>query len=137
MASPRNNVKNIIVIAIIVVLCIVIITASFRDASVIKVIKAKTFDIFRPVQEKLFIVFRPVVKTINNIKNFFGLPSKLKQLESENAKLLKDYSENINLKIENNYLTYGDISFEYTYDNEGYPTKIVWNNDFLTEIIEY
>ena len=40
-------------------------------------------------------------------------------------------------KIENNYLTYGNINFSYTYDNEGYPTKIVWNNDYLTEIIEY
>lgn len=40
-------------------------------------------------------------------------------------------------KIENNYLTYGNMNYSYTYDNEGYPTKIVWNNDYLTEIIEY
>lgn len=40
-------------------------------------------------------------------------------------------------KIENNYLTYGNINYSYNYDNEGYPIKIVWNNDYLTEIIEY
>jgi rod shape-determining protein MreC len=136
MASPRNNVKNIIVIAIIVVLCIVIITASFRDASVIKVIKAKTFDIFRPVQEKLFIVFRPVVKTINNIKNFFGLPSKLKQLESENAKLLKDYSENINLKIENNSLR-DLLDLKQRKDYEAVVAKVIGysNKEWQSEVI--
>jgi len=39
--------------------------------------------------------------------------------------------------IENNYLTYGSTNYSYTYDNEGYPTKILWNNNYLTEIIEY
>ena len=39
--------------------------------------------------------------------------------------------------IQNNYLTYGTTSYNYTYDSEGYPIKIVWNNNYLTEIIEY
>lgn len=43
-------------------------------------------------------------------------------------------------KIENNYLTYGYMNYNYTYDNDNYPIKIVsdYNSDnLMTEIIEY
>ncbi|MCL4386409.1 MAG: rod shape-determining protein MreC [Actinobacteria bacterium] len=104
MASPRNSIKNIIVISIIVIICLIVITASFRDADFVKSFKIKTLDIFKPLQEKIFIAFQPLITGVNNIKNFFGLTTKLKQLEEDKAKLLRDYSENINLKIENNSL---------------------------------
>lgn len=104
MASPGNSLKNIIIISIIIIICLTVVTASFRDADFIKGFKTKTLDIFKPLQEKIFIAFQPLIKAINNIKNFFGLSQKLKQLEQDKAKLLQDYSENINLKIENNSL---------------------------------
>jgi len=104
MASSRKSVKNIIILAIIVVLCLVVITASFRDTGVIKSLREGTLDFFKPVQEKLYTFFQPVIRTFDNIKNFFGLSSRIKELEQKNAELLKDYTENINLKIENDSL---------------------------------
>jgi len=104
MPSPRNNIKNIIIISLIVIICLIVITASFKDANFIKNFKIKTLDIFKPLQEKIFIAFQPLINGINKIKNFFGISAKLKQLEDENAKLLQNYSENINLRIENNSL---------------------------------
>ena len=52
MASTRNSLKSIIIIGIIVILSLIIITASFKDADFIKGFKIKTFDIFKPLQEK-------------------------------------------------------------------------------------
>lgn len=104
MASPKNSLKSIIIIGIIIIISLIVITASFRDANFIKSLKTRTSDIFKPLQEKIFFVFQPIIKVINNIKNFFGLSQKLKLLEQENARLLQNYSENINLKIENDSL---------------------------------
>lgn len=104
MASSRKSIRNIIILLIIVVLCLVVIAASFRDASVIKSLKEGTLDFFKPVQERLYTFFQPVIRTFDNIRNFFALSAKIKELEQENAKLLRDYSENINLKIENDSL---------------------------------
>jgi len=102
MAPTRKSLKSIIIIGIIIILSLIIITASFKDADFIKGFKIKTFDIFKPLQEKIFNIFQPLMKAINNVKNFFGLSQKIKLLEQEKASLLQDYTENINLKIENN-----------------------------------
>ena len=104
MASSKKSVRSIIILTIIIVLCLIVITASFRDASFIKSLKAGTLDFFKPVQEKLYTFFQPVIRTLGNIKNFFRLSGRVKELESKNAELLRDYSENINLKIENESL---------------------------------
>jgi rod shape-determining protein MreC len=104
MAPTRNSLKSIIVISIIIIISLIIITASFRDADFIKGFKIKTFDIFKPLQEKIFNIFQPLIKGINNVENFFGLTQKIKQLEQGKASLLRDYTENINLKVENNSL---------------------------------
>ncbi|MCE5328905.1 rod shape-determining protein MreC [bacterium] len=104
MASPRNSLRNIIIISVIIIISLVVITASFKDVNFVKGLKTKTLDIFRPLQEKIFTAFHPLVRTVDNIKNFFGLSRRVKELEQEKAKLLNDYSENINLKIENNSL---------------------------------
>jgi len=104
MASSKKSVKSIIILAIIVILCVVVITASFRDSSFIKSMREGTLDFFKPVQESLYSFFQPVIRVFDNIKDFFHLSSRIKELELENAQLLKDYSENINLKIENDSL---------------------------------
>jgi len=104
MTPSKKSIKSIIILAIIVVLCIVVITASFRDSSFIKSMREGALDFFKPVQESLYSFFQPVIRSFDNIKGFFHLSSRVKELELENAKLLKDYSENINLKIENDSL---------------------------------
>ena len=104
MAPPKHSVRNTIIICIIAVLCLIVIAASFRDAGFIKQIRSGTIDFFKPIQEKIFVVFQPVAKFSNNIKNLFTLSEKIKQLELENANLINDYSENINLRLENNSL---------------------------------
>ncbi|MDD3520592.1 MAG: rod shape-determining protein MreC [Actinomycetota bacterium] len=104
MAPSRKSVKNIIILAIIVILCLIIIAASFRDSDAVKSLRESTLDFFKPVQEKLYAFFQPLIRTFNNIKNFFGLSSRIKELEQENAELLGNYSENINLRIENDSL---------------------------------
>lgn len=104
MASSKKSVRSIIILSIIIVLCLVIITASFRDASFVKSLRAGTLDFFKPVQEKLYTFFQPIARIFDNARNFFRLSSRVRELESENARLMKDYSENINLKIENESL---------------------------------
>jgi len=99
-----KNFKNLIVLTIIIVLCLVIITVSFKESDLIKKIKVKTIDFFKPVQEKFFLFFHPVANFINSTRDYLNLREKIKILEKENSNLRKDYSENINLKIENNAL---------------------------------
>jgi rod shape-determining protein MreC len=104
MAFERKNVRSIIVIVVIVLLCIIIITASFRDSEVFKKTISVTLDIFKPVQEKTFVFFQRTTGFFFNITDYFKLADKVKNLEKENSLLLKEYSENINLKTENDHL---------------------------------
>jgi len=46
--------RNIIILVIIIFLCLLVITVSFRGSGIIEKIKAETIDIFEPVQEKAF-----------------------------------------------------------------------------------
>lgn len=96
--------KNLIVLGIIIVLCLVVITVSFKGSDLTKNVKVKTLDFFKPVQENFFLFFRPVANFINSTRGYLNLGEKIKILEKENSNLRKDYSENINLKIENNAL---------------------------------
>jgi len=93
-----KNFKNLIVLGIIIVLCLVIITVSFKEFDLTKEVKAKTLDFFKPVQEKFFLFFHPVANFINSTRDYLNLREKIKILEKENSNLRKDYSENINLK---------------------------------------
>ncbi|HEX7561510.1 MAG TPA: rod shape-determining protein MreC [Candidatus Humimicrobiaceae bacterium] len=104
MAFERKNVKSIIVIAVIIVLCIIIITVSFRDSEVFNKTISATLDIFKPVQEKTFVFFQKTTGFFFNISDYFKLNDKVKNLENENSQLLNKYSENINLKTENDQL---------------------------------
>jgi rod shape-determining protein MreC len=104
MAFERKNVRSIIILAVIIVLCIIIITVSFRDSDVFKKTRSATLDIFEPVQEKTFVFFQKITGFFFNINDYLKLNDKVKNLEKENSLLTSDYSENINLKTENNYL---------------------------------
>ena len=104
MAPLKKNLKSTIVLAVIIVLCIIVITVSFKDASLLKKAKSTTLDFFKPVQEKIFLLFQPISRFFNSIKDYFKLREKMLALKDENAVLQKDYSENINLKIENESL---------------------------------
>jgi rod shape-determining protein MreC len=128
MASRRNSLKSVIIISIIIIISLIIITASFRDADLIKGFKIKTFDIFKPLQEKIFNIFQPLIKGINNIRNFFGLSQKIKQLEQEKAGLLQDYTENINLKVENNSLR-DLLSIKQRNDYKTVSAKVIGYNE--------
>ena len=104
MAPERKNVKSIIVLAVIVLLCIIIITVSFRDSEVFRKTISVTLDIFKPVQEKTFVFFQKTTGFFFNISDYFRLNEKVKNLEKENFLLLNKYTENINLKTENDHL---------------------------------
>jgi len=104
MAPLKKNLKSTIVLAVIIVLCIIVITVSFKDASLLEKAKSVTLDFFKPVQEKTFLLFQPISRFFNGINDYFKLREKMLALKDENAALQKDYSENINLKIENESL---------------------------------
>ena len=104
MAFERKNVRSIIILAVIIVLCIIIITVSFRDSEVFNKTISSTLDIFKPVQEKTFVFFQKTTGFFFTISDYFKLNDKVKNLERENFQLLNQYSENINLKTENDRL---------------------------------
>jgi rod shape-determining protein MreC len=104
MAFERKNVRSIIVIAVIIVLCLIIITVSFRDSEVFNKTISKTLDIFKPVQEKTFVFFQKTTGFFFTISDYFKLNERVKNLEKENFLLLNQYSENINIKTENDHL---------------------------------
>ena len=119
-----KNFKNLIVLGIIIVLCLVIITVSFKGSDLIKGVKVKTLDFFKPVQEKFFLFFHPVANFINSTRDYLNLREKIKILEKENSNLRKDYSENINLKIENNALR-ELLGVKLRKDYETEPAKVI------------
>ncbi|MBC7333365.1 MAG: rod shape-determining protein MreC [Actinobacteria bacterium] len=100
----NKKLRNAIILSIIIFLCLLIVTVSLRDSDKVKGIRAKALDFFRPIQEKIHSFFYPLIKAVNTVKDYFGLIEKVRALEEENSRLLKDYSENINLKVENNAL---------------------------------
>lgn len=104
MAFERKNVRSIIILAVIIVLCIIIITVSFRDSDVFKKPISVTLDFFKPVQEKTFIFFQKTAGFFFNISDYFKLNDRVKGLEKENSRLIAEYSESINLKTENDRL---------------------------------
>jgi rod shape-determining protein MreC len=104
MVTLNRRFRNFIVLAIVIVLCLLIITVSFRQSDIVNNIKAKTIDFFRPIQEKFFSFFNPVTRFINSIKDYINLRDKYLNLQKENSELRKKYSEDINLKVENDSL---------------------------------
>jgi rod shape-determining protein MreC len=93
-----------ITLTLIIVLCLIIITVSFRQSELIGTIKAKTVDFFKPVQEKFFSFLKPFNNFINLIRDYINLREKYLILQLENSELRKDYSDYVNLRIENDAL---------------------------------
>ena len=136
MAPIRKNFKNIIILSVIVVICIIVITVSFREADLFKRARSSTLDFFKPVQENTYLFFQPVARFFNNVVGYFGLNEEIRQLELENSELRKDYSENINLKIENDALRkLIGIRLRDEYDTE--PARVIgyYYNNWQSEII--
>ena len=104
MAVTKKGLKNIIIIGILVLLCLIVITASFREEKFLSDAREKTLDFFKPLQERVFSVTQPAVGFFSGIGQFFGMRQELTQLREENIRLHKDYAENINLRIENESL---------------------------------
>jgi len=104
MTPTKRNLRNLIILIVIIVLCLIVITVSFKDSNLIAKVKISTLDFFKPIQEKTFTFFKPVTNLTNSIRDFFNAGEKLAVLREENAALRKDYTESINLKIENNAL---------------------------------
>ncbi len=104
MVTINRRFRNYIVLAIIIVLCLIIITVSFRESDLINNIKVKTVDFFKPIQEKFYSFTSPIIRFINSIRDYINLRQKYLDLQEENALLRQKYSEEINLKVENDSL---------------------------------
>ena len=132
----NRKLRNLIVLAIIIVLCLIIITVSFREIGLVQNIKAKTIDFFKPVQEKLFLFFSPVVRFFNSIRDYINLRDKLISLQKENSKLRKEYSENINLRVENDALR-KLLGIELRKDHITIPAKVIgyYESKWQSEIV--
>ncbi|MEA2015559.1 MAG: rod shape-determining protein MreC [Actinomycetota bacterium] len=104
MVILNRRIRNLIILAIIIFLCLVIITASFRQSEIITNIKSKTIDFFKPIQEKFFSLFSPVIGFFNSVRDYINLREKYLDLQAENSRLREEYVENVNLRVENNSL---------------------------------
>jgi rod shape-determining protein MreC len=136
MVTLNRRFRNIIVLTIIIVLCLVIITVSFRESDLINNIKVKTVDFFKPIQEKFFSFFSPVTRFINSIRDYINLKGKYLDLQKENSQLRQKYSENINLKVENDSLR-KLLGIELRKDYTTIPARVIgyYESKWQSEII--
>jgi rod shape-determining protein MreC len=128
--------RNIIVLVILIFLCLVIITISFRGSGVTERIKTRTLDIFEPVQGKISSFFSPITGFFSSIGEYVGLRQKYLDLEEENASLLAGYTESTSIKIENNALR-KLLDLDIREDNETVAVKVIgfYANRWQSEII--
>lgn len=104
MGFFNKRFRNIIVLGIIIVLCVIVATASFKDYAFINSAKIKVTDFFSPIQEKTFNFFLPVAQFLGGVRDYINLRDKYLALQAENQQLRNGYTQNINLRIENNAL---------------------------------
>jgi len=136
MAPLKKNLKSIIVVVILVVICLVIITVSFKDSRIFEKTRSTLSDFFTPVQEKTFAVFEPVVGFFGSLKDYTSVLQKMRELEEKNSRLEKDYSENINLKVENDALR-SLIGLKVREQHETVAAKVIGysNGSWYSEVI--
>lgn len=136
MVILNRRFRNFIVLAIIIVLCLVVITVSFRQSDLINNIKVKTVDFFKPIQEKFYSFFSPVTRFINSIRDYINLREKYLNLQRENSELRRGYSENINLKVENNSLR-KLLGIELRKDYATIPAKVIgyYESKWQSEVV--
>lgn len=104
MITLNRRFKNYIVLTVIVVLCLIVVTVSFRQSDLLNTVKTGVVDIFEPIQEKFYSMFNPARRFINSIRDYINLREKYAGLQAENSALRKEYSDYINIKIENDSL---------------------------------
>jgi len=136
MVFLRKRFRNLIILSILIVLCLIVATVSFKDYHLVKNIRIEILDFFRPAQEKIYSFFHPLVNFINNTRDYFDLVEKVRILEEENSSLRKDYSENINLKVENNALRQL-LGIKLRKDFKTKPAKVIgfYESKWQSEII--
>lgn len=136
MAPLKKNLKSLILLAVLVVICLVVLTVTLRETQVFDRLRTNLSDFFAPVQEKTFSVFQPVIGFFVSVKDYTGLAEKLREVEEENARLQASYSENINLRVENNALR-ELIGLEVRSEHETVPAKVIGysNNTWQSEVI--
>lgn len=136
MAPLKKNLKSIIILAVLVIICAVILTVSFKDSEVFRKTRQNLSDFFMPVQEKTFSFFQPAIGFFRSLKDYTALAGKIEELEKEKAILEEKYSENINLKIENDALR--DLAgLEVRKDHETAVAKVIGysENTWQSEIV--
>jgi len=128
--------RNIIVLVILVFLCLVIITISFRGSGVTERIKAGTLDVFEPVQGKISSFFSPITGFFSSVSEYIGLRQKYLDLEEENASLLESYAESTSIKIENDALR-KLLDLDIREDNDTVAVKVIgfYSNRWQSEVI--
>jgi len=104
MGFFNKRFRNITILIIIILLCIIAATATYRDFNFVQGSKSVVIDFFSPVQEKVFVFFSPVMGFFSSIRDYINLREKYQILREENRNLRKGYVENINLRIENRAL---------------------------------
>lgn len=136
MAPLSRRFKYFIIIITIIILSLVIITVSYRQSELVQGIKAKTVDVLKPVQEKLTLFFNPITRFFNSIRDYIKLRDKYLKLQEENSELRRQYSENINLKVENDALR-KLLGIELREDHLTVPAKVIgyYENKWQSEVI--
>ena len=128
--------RNIIVLIILVFLCLVIITISFRGSGFTDRIKVRTMDVFEPVQEKIFSFFNPIAMFFSSIGDYIGLRQKYLDLEEENIRLIEGYLESTSIKIENDALRkLLDLGLREDYDTIAVKVIGFYGNKWQSEVI--
>jgi rod shape-determining protein MreC len=128
--------RNIIILVILVFICLVIITISFRGSDITERFKARTLDFFEPVQGKISSFFNPVTGLFSSLGEYIGLRQKYLDLEKENAGLLASYAESTSIKIENDALR-KLLDLDIREDNETVAVKVIgfYFNSWQSEVI--
>ncbi|MGM0366056.1 MAG: rod shape-determining protein MreC [Actinomycetota bacterium] len=139
MGFFNKRFRNITVLLIVIILCIIAATVTFRDYDFVLGSKSAAIDFFSPVQEKVSAFFSPVAGFFNTIRDYVNLREKYLALQEENRRLRQGYAENINLRIENRALREMlemDIRQEYSTQ----PAKVIgfyqdrWQSEALLNV---
>ena len=88
MAAGGNN-RSRLLLVILLVTSLFLITLDLRGVSITKNSRSATQSLLAPVQRGVSDFFSPVGNFFSDIKNFGKTKAELKDLKSENAKLLK------------------------------------------------
>ena len=136
MATLNRRFRYFIILIVIIILCLVIVTVSYRQSELVQSIKAKTVDFLKPVQEKLISFFNPITRFFNSLRDYINLRDKYLKLQVENSELRRAYSENINLKVENDALR-KLLEMELRKVYTTIPAKVIgyYENKWQSEVI--